>query len=96
VKSITTELPVTVRVALARAWVLAIACERSLNGQPRDCISQALWSVDFSTPDLADAGRSALTSLSPDHASQVVVDSAAMAMVPFVDLLQIIYPGDKP
>lgn len=95
-QSITTELPVSVRVALARAWVLALACERSLNGQPRDCVSQRLWSIDFITEDLADAGRSALVSLSVDHAAQIVKESADIALVPCRDLLKLVYPEEQP
>lgn len=46
IKSITEELPLSVRAGLARSWVLALACDYSLASQPKDNLPEALWSVD--------------------------------------------------
>ena len=86
-KTMTTEtqltdgLPLQVRVALARAWVLALACEHSLHSQPKDNLSEKLWANDFITEDLVDAGLDALLSLGEDLIDLIIEESADAALI---------------
>ena len=91
-KPLTEGLPLSVRVSLARAWLLAMACERSLNGQPRDNLNYGLWSIDFITEDLVDVGRDALEGLDNDLQTQLVTESADAAMICDSCLAQLIWP----
>jgi hypothetical protein len=80
-QSLTQALPLQVRVGLARAWVLALACEYSLASQPKDNIPEELWSNDFITEDLADIGLDALLSLGEDLIDLIIEESADAALV---------------
>jgi hypothetical protein len=80
-KSLTEDLPPQVRVALARAWVLALACEYSLQSQPKDNLPEGLWANDFITEDLVDVGIDALLSLGDDLIDLIIEESANAALV---------------
>jgi hypothetical protein len=91
-KPLTEGLPLSVRVSLARAWLLAVACERSLNGQPRDCLNYALWEIDFVTEDLVDVGRDAFENLDGDLQIQLVTTTADEAMICTSCLGRLVWP----
>ena len=91
-KPLTKGLPLSVRTSLARTWLLAVACERSLNGQPRDNLDHRLWSIDLIEEDLADVGRDALDGLDGDLQFQLVTESADAAMVCPNCLAQLVWP----
>lgn len=94
-KSITEELPLSVRAGLARSWVLALACDYSLASQPKDNLPEALWSVDLLTDDLTDIGSDAFFTLSDDIAELLIEESANAAMVCSSCLAQLIYGEDE-
>ena len=94
-KSITEELPLSVRAGLARSWVLALACDYSLSSQPKDNLPEALWSVDLLTDDLTDIGSDAFFALSDDIAELLIEESANAAMVCSSCLAQLIYGEDE-
>jgi hypothetical protein len=89
---ITDGLPLSVRTSLARAWLLTVACERSLGGQPKDNLNQALWQISLLTEDLADVGRDALEELDTDLQTQLITESADAAMLCPACLAQLIWP----
>lgn len=93
-KPLTEGLPLSVRVSLARTWLLALACERSLNGQPRDNVDYRLWSINLLTEDLADAGRDAFQCLDGDLQIQLVTESADAAMICPTCLAQLVWPEE--
>ena len=91
-KPLTEGLPLSVRVSLARAWLLAMACERSLNGQPRDNLNYGLCSIDFITEDLVDVGRDDLEGLDNDLQTQLVTTTADEAMICTSCLGRLVWP----
>ena len=93
--SITEELPLPVRAALARSWVLALACEAGIGSQPKDNLHQSLWSVDLVTDDLTDIGSDAFFTLDHDLAALLIEESANAAMVCSSCLAQLIYGEDE-
>jgi len=92
---LTKDLPLTVVESLAQAWVTAIACERSLAGQPKDNLPESLWQNDFITPDLADAGSDAFFSLSPDLGYSLVFKTANQALICPECLTRIIWGEEE-
>lgn len=94
IQPITLDLPLRVRAALARAWVMTLAIERGLNDQPRDNIDSRLWTIDLITDDMADIGRDALDTLDADLAITIVNEAADAAMVCGNCLAQAIWPVD--
>ena len=95
IKSITEELPLSVRAGLARSWVLALALDYSLSSQPKDNLPEALWSIGLLTEDLVDVGVDAFLTLSDDIAELLIEESANAAMVCSSCLAQLIYGEDE-
>ena len=62
----TADLPLQIRVAMARQWMTAVALEMGLKNQPDEELHEALHLVDFITEDMADVGLDALTTLDSD------------------------------
>ena len=94
-KSITEELPLSVRAGLARSWVLALACDYSLSSQPKDNLPEQLWQISLLAEDLADLGSDAFFTLSDDIAELLIEESANAAMVCSSCLAQLIYGEDE-
>ena len=79
--SITEDLPLSVRVGLAQAWLTAVASEMSLSDQPKDNLHEALWSINFITEDLADVGTDAFCTLSVDLGYSLISAAASTALI---------------
>jgi len=90
-KPITADLPLTVRKSLAQSWILAVACERSLNGQPRDNLDHRLWTIDFITEDQADIGFDAFAGLDYDLAYSLIQQAADQTLVGVACLATLIW-----
>jgi hypothetical protein len=91
----TIDLPLRVRVALARTWVQALALEKAIADQPKDNLDEALWSICLQSNDLTGIGRDALSTLDSDMALSIVSESADAAMICGDCLIRIIWPDDE-
>lgn len=79
----TADLPLSVRVAMARAWMTARALELWLkNHSPKEELHEALQGpVDFITDDLTDCGLDAITTLDGDMETMLLMEVANQCQV---------------
>lgn len=79
--SFTAELPLTVRIGLARAWIYGVASEASLGSLPKDELPEQLWTINLISEDTADIGFDALMTLGSELAYSLVAEAAACALI---------------
>lgn len=74
---LTTELPLIVRVAIAKTYITALSVEQTLGAQPKDNLPHELWSLSLISEDLADAGIDACNTLGEEVLYLLVTEIAA-------------------
>lgn len=94
-KPMTEGLPLCVRKSLAEMWILSVACERSLNGQPRDNIDHRLWQIDFISEDAADVGFDAFSTLDYDLAYWLIQQAADQTLICVDCLASLVWGEDE-
>jgi len=73
--------PLGVRIALAKAVAYGIACEHSIEAQPKDELPERLWNAIFVDELLSLTGVWALNTLSEDLQLSIISEAAHTAMV---------------
>ena len=77
----TADLPLQIRVAMARQWMTAAALEMGLRNQPDENLPEALHLVNFITEDMADVGLDAITTLDGDLGNLLLFEVADQCQV---------------
>ena len=78
----TADLPLPVRVSMARAWMTARALELGLSNQPEEELNEALRGfIDLATDDLVDCGLDAMATLDGDMGNMLLIEVANQCQV---------------